>query len=111
MKPIEIQGVSDPDGDPVSVVVSGITQDEPVTGSGSGGDDPAPDGDGLGTSVARVRVERSGKGNGRVYAISFVAKDDKGGQCTGSVRVCVPHDQRPGASCIDDGQRFDSTGH
>ncbi len=109
MGPIAIQGVSDPDGDPVTVVVSGITQDEPVAGSGSG--DAAPDGDGLGTAVARVRAERSGKGNGRVYSVSFVAKDDKGGQCTGIVPVCVPHDQRPGSSCTDDGQRFDSTGH
>jgi hypothetical protein len=107
MKAVEILNVADPDGDPVSLAVTGITQDEPVGGSGSGG--TSPDGSGVGTPVARVRAERSGKGNGRAYEISFQANDGRFGQCSGRVRVCVPHDRRGGAACVDDGQRFDST--
>ena len=107
MKAVEILNVADPDGDPVSLAVTGITQDEPVGGSGSGG--TSPDGSGVGTPVARVRAERSGKGNGRAYEISFQANDGRFGQCSGRVRVCVPHDRRGGAACVDDGQHFDST--
>jgi hypothetical protein len=55
----------------------------------------------------RVRAERAGKGNNRVYHIGFVADDDKGGSCTGTVRVCVRHDQGAGASCVDEGPLFD----
>jgi hypothetical protein len=107
MKAIEILNVADPDGDPVSLAVTGITQDEPVGGSGSGG--TAPDGEGVGTPVAQVRAERTGRGNGRVYEISFLANDGRFGQCAGSVRVCVPHDRGAGKACVDGGRRFDST--
>ena len=108
---ISILGVTDPDGDPVTITITKITQDEPLNGLGDG--DTAPDGAGIGTSTAQVRAERAGTpkvpGNGRVYMISFVASDGKGGTCNGSVAVCVPHDQRPGHVCIDDGQNYNST--
>jgi len=104
---IEILGVVDPDGDPVTITITGITQDEPVTGQGSG--NTIPDGDGTDTSVAHVRAERSGLGNGRVYKISFDADDGKGSVCSGSVNVCVPHDMGNGRECVDDGQLYDST--
>ena len=103
---IEILDVNDPDGDPVSITITGITQDEPVAGHGSGR--TSPDGMGVGTSVAHVRAERSGqKGTGRVYEISFEADDGTGNTCNGSVKVCVPHDQ--GHGCVDEGQLYDST--
>ncbi|MHC4068843.1 MAG: hypothetical protein ACYSR8_04595 [Planctomycetota bacterium] len=107
---IEILDVNDPDGDPVSITITGITQDEPVAGPGSGR--TSPDGMGVGTSVAHVRAERSGRGsNGRVYEISFEADDGTGNTCNGSVKVCVPHDQGrgQGLECVDDGQLYDST--
>jgi len=104
---IGILGVVDPDGDPVTITITGITQDEPVIGQGSG--NTVPDGDGIGTSMARVRAECSGLGNGRVYKISFDADDGKGGVCSGSVNVCVPHDAGKGHECADDGQLYDST--
>jgi hypothetical protein len=104
---IEILGVTDPDGDPVFITITGITQDEPVAGEGSG--KTCPDGDGVGTSVARIRAECSGLGNGRVYEISFEADDGRGGVCSGTVNVCVPHDQGQGHECIDDGLLYDST--
>jgi len=103
---IEIDGVTDPDGDPVAVTIEGITQDEPVLGTGSG--DSAPDGEGVGTSTARVRAERSGGEDGRVYSIQFRATDGRGGSCSGSVQVGVPHDQSD-ESAIDSGQAYDST--
>lgn len=106
MKDINVLNVIDPDNDPVSVTIAGITQDEPVNEQGSG--NTSPDGSGIGADTAWVRAERTGIGNGRVYNISFTASDGKGGQCFGSVHVCVPHDQGD-TTCIDDGQIYDST--
>jgi hypothetical protein len=104
---IEILDVNDPDGDPVTITITGIAQDEPVVGYGSG--NTCPDGMGVGTSVASIRSERSGQGNGRIYEISFEADDGTGNSCTGSVNVCVPHDQGQGRECIHDGPLYDST--
>jgi hypothetical protein len=104
---ILIQGVTDPNNDLVSVRVTGITQDEPVNGLGDG--DTSPDGFGVGTAQAQVRKERSGTGNGRVYAIAFTAEDGRGGICSGAVTLGVPHDQGQGSIPINDGQLYDST--
>lgn len=98
--------VTDPDGDPVTVVVNAITQDESVNTSGDG--NTAPDGAGVGTKVAQVRAERNGQGNGRVYQIIFTATDNKGAECRGSFSVTVPKSQN-GNPAVDDGQSFDST--
>jgi hypothetical protein len=107
---ITIQGVSDPDGDPVTVTITGITQDEPLNTLGDGNTEP--DGAIVGTTIAQVRAERSGTprvpGNGRVYRISFTLSDGRGGECRGNVSVCVPHDQGNRSVCIDDGQRYNS---
>jgi hypothetical protein len=105
---VAIAGVTDPDGDSLTTNIVGISQDEPLNGRGDG--NTCPDGKGVGTSSASVRAERSGTGNGRVYHVSFTASDGKGGQCTGSVRICVPHDRRPGHVCGEDGLVIDSTG-
>ena len=67
----------------------------------------SPDGAGVGTSTAQVRAERSGNENGRVYDIRFIAQDNSGARCEGSVNVYVPHDKKDMA--IDDGQFYDST--
>ena len=111
MVPVNILGVTDPDGDPVTIVITGITSDEATaTEKGAGGPKHAPDADGIGTDTAELRSERSGKGNGRVYEISFIALDGEGGECEGSVAVCVPHDQSgEDCECIDDGQIYDAT--
>jgi hypothetical protein len=100
--PITITGVSDPDGESVTIRVTRVTQDEPLAGRGAQASAIiCPDG-----SVA-LRAERLGQGNGRVYRIRFTATDSTGASSEGSVRVCVPHDKsRP--ACIDDGQNFDS---
>ena len=105
MVPVSILGVTDPDGDPVSIRITGIMQDEATEGLGDG--DTCPDGQGIDTSTAQLRAERSGAGNGRVYTIFFTAIDGRGGSTPGSVKASVPHDQAHPA--VDDGPLFDST--
>ena len=105
MMNILVKGVTDPDNDPVSITITGISQDEPTSGLGSG--DKSPDGSGLGTNIANIRSERAGTGDGRVYHIGFTAGDGKGGMCSGEVVVLVPHNQ--GQTAIDSGSIYDST--
>jgi uncharacterized repeat protein (TIGR01451 family) len=104
---VSVLGVTDADGDPVSVHVDRVMQDEPTDGAGDGNTCPdafvPPDG-----AKAYVLAERSGGGNGRVYTIYFTATDGRGASCQGSVKVSVPHD-RGGGTAIDDGPRYDST--
>ncbi|MCK5308563.1 MAG: hypothetical protein KAJ73_08135 [Zetaproteobacteria bacterium] len=107
--PVGIQGVTDPDDDPVVITIDSISQDEPVDGRGDGRF--APDGAGVGGNTASVRAERSGSkkvpGNGRVYHIGFTADDGQGGSCSGEVEVAVPHNRN--AAVVNDGAVFDST--
>lgn len=102
--PITISGITDPDGDDVTIIINGITQDEAVNDKGSG--KTSPDGE-IDGNTANVRAEHSGDGDGRVYTISFTADDGLGGMCTGSVNVGVPHDKNDIAH--DSGQNYDST--
>jgi hypothetical protein len=112
---VNVLGITDPDGDPVTVTIIGITQDEIVKTPGKGSGSTCPDGlrvdsDGdRNPDAAALRCERDGTGNGRVYHVQFSASDGKGGECSGSLSFCVPLDQRPGAACIDDGQVYSST--
>ncbi len=106
MVPIAIVGVTDADNDPVQIKITAIAQDEPTLGQGSG--HTAFDAIGVGTPSAQVRAERSGLGDGRVYRIAFDATDGKGGQCTGNVKVEVPHDNR--VSAPDSGSGINSLG-
>ena len=96
--PIAIRGVTDPDGDPLTITVVGVFQNEPVEGDGSGHTSPDAILDPL-----EVRAEREGGGSDRVYQIDFTADDGQGGSCQGMVIVCVPHDQS------GDGCEADST--
>jgi hypothetical protein len=102
-----VTGVIDSDGHPVTITVTAITQDEPLDSTGDGSS--CPDGTGVGTSSASLRSERSGNGDGRVYHVAFQAASRCNVTCTGSVAVCVRHDQRPGGTCGDGGALYDST--
>ena len=86
--------VADPDGDPVSVEITGVTQDEPVAGRGDGRTSPDAR---RARSRKRCDSGRSGSagGDGRVYRISFEATDSLGESCTGLVKVGVPKGGRP----------------
>jgi len=101
---VTILGVTDPDGDNVTITITGITSDEPTDGKYS------PDAYGVGSDTASLRAERSGTGNGRVYMVTFVASDGKGGAAEGNVTVYVPH-HKTGHTyvCTDDGQNYDAT--
>jgi hypothetical protein len=101
-----VVAATDPDGDSVSLEVTAITQDEPVIGPGSGS--TMPDGSGVGTGIASLRAERAGGGNGRVYRVSYAGADNRGGRCTGTFEVLVPHSQN-GRPPRDDGQIHDAT--
>ncbi len=98
-----------PDGDPLTTTATAVTQDEAVKATGTGSGNTSPDAT---LSPLQVLAERDGNpktpGNGRVYHIEFTADDGKGGQCIGTVKVCVPHDQRRGATCVDEGPLFNS---
>ncbi|HEX3552949.1 MAG TPA: SBBP repeat-containing protein [Thermoanaerobaculia bacterium] len=98
---VSIRGVTDLEGDTVSIAFTSIFQDEWRTYSGM------PDATGLGTSTARLRAARISGGDGRVYHLSFTATDPRGAACTGAVKVCVPPAQ--GGTCGDGGARVDST--
>jgi len=102
---VSIGGVTDPDGDPVTVTVTGVLQDERTDHTGDG--KTCPDATGVGTSGVQLRAERSGQLDGRVYHLFFQAEDGRGGRCESQVTVCVPHDNnRP---CVDQGALYDST--
>ncbi len=102
--PIAILGVTDPEHQPVGIVIDKITQDEDVDAPGTG--HTAPDATGVGSASASVRAERSGTGDGRVYAIHFTASDPQGETCSGTVNVAVPHDQN--GTAVDSGQFYDA---
>ena len=104
--PIDVVGVTDADGDPITLTVLSIFQDEPTDSLGDGSS--CPDATGTGSPTASLRSERAGQGDGRVYHLRFVADDGRGGTCEGEVTVCVPHDQGRGATCVDQGPLFDS---
>ena len=104
---VAIDGVTDPDGDPVAVSVTAVYQDERTQDLGSG--DTCPDADAIGGEEAMLRAERSGRQDGRVYHVFFRAADDRGASCEGEVTVCVPRDHGAGEACVDQGVLFDST--
>jgi hypothetical protein len=101
---VGITGVADPNKkDRVTLTITGVTQDEPVTRLDDG--DTGPDA-AIQRSGVLLRAERSSKGNGRVYQVIFTADDGRGGTCSGAVEVTVPRTKN--ASAVDDGQTYNS---
>ena len=92
--PVRIENVIDPDGDPVSLRVEAVSQDEPVTAPG---DDTFPDAARTPEpDVVELRAERNPRGDGRAYRISFTASDPQGSSCRGVAAVMVPrHKDEP----------------
>ena len=95
---VTLSSATDPDGPPVTPVVTSVYQDEPTGNS--------PDAT-LVSGLLSLRAERNGPGNGRIYHIDFTATDAFGASCKGEVTVCVPHDQGRGA-CGDGGALYPS---
>lgn len=74
---VTLSGATDPDGDIVTLTITGVTQDEPV--SGLDVDDVSPDAQpATPANTVFLRAERSGTGDGRVYRISFTGADRRG---------------------------------
>jgi hypothetical protein len=96
--PASVIGVTDADGDPITITITSIFQDEPV-GTGP----QSPDGFGVGTATAQLRAERDGKGDGRVYHVGFSASEGRGGVCSAVVRVGVVENQSTPVTAIDGG--------
>jgi hypothetical protein len=103
MEEISIEGVTDPDGQPVNLEITSITSDEPIL---SGGCADASIGE---NGTAELRVERYGR-NGRVYMVNFTASDGQA-QSDGSVKIVVPYGPLPRYTCegvVDDGQNYNA---
>ena len=108
LRTITLSGATDPDGDPVAITITGVTQDEPVNGKADGNTSPDVVA-GPNAGQVKLRAERSGRGDGRLYSIAYVAKDPSGASCSGIVTVTVPHDRRdraitPGGAVTSPGQ-------
>jgi hypothetical protein len=106
LRDVTLAGATDPDGDAVTLTITGVTQDEPLDGAADGHTTPDATAGASGDRV-RLRAERSGRGDGRVYRIAFTATDPSGASCSGTVTVSVPHDKR-GSAAVDSGGTFGS---
>ncbi len=104
---ISILGVTDPDGDPVTINIDSIWQDEPVNGENDG--NTWPDGEGVSTDTAWLRAERDGEANGRAYHVYFTADDGQYNSCSGEVIVYAPLNKGYYGEAVDDGPLYDST--
>ena len=104
---IDIPGITDLVGGPITVSIDGVFQDEPVNGKGDG--NTSPGAEGIGTGTASVRAERAGKGKGHIYTVFFTASNDGGSQCNGSATVGVRKNQGRWGDAVNDGPLFDST--
>jgi WD40 repeat protein len=86
LRTVELAGATDPDGDAVSIEISGVTQDERVR--------RGPDAYGAAENAVRLRATRDPRGDGRVYRIAFTAADSKGASCDGTATMSVPRHRR-----------------
>jgi uncharacterized delta-60 repeat protein len=85
---VELAGASDPDGDSVSLEITGVTQDERVTG--------ARDAFRASENAVRLRAKRDPRGDGRVYRVGFTVTDANAAECQGTATVSVPlHRKQP----------------
>jgi hypothetical protein len=81
LRAVSLSAATDPDGDAVTLRVTGVTHDE---GGAAGWQAAASD------DQVQVRAERDAKGDGRVYTIAFEATDEHGVSCAGETTVTVP---------------------
>lgn len=90
----DIRVSDDTDPNPTVTLVS-ITSSEPDNrlGDGDAPDDIQGAAFGADDREFLLRAERSGKGSGRVYTVTYQARDAAGNTATVSARVRVPHDR------------------
>ena len=102
---VGVRGARDADGDALRVYIDGISSDE---------DEDADDESADGAYLARDRVALCGRihddgDDDRTYELHVHVRDNRGGSCDGTVRVCVPRVH--GHACHDRGYRFRSDHH
>jgi len=112
MESIQVTDITDPEGDSFKVVITGVTQDESV--SGLGPDDKAPDAILTGGDSVWLRGEcdpgtKDKPGNGRVYVVSFKATDVLGAVSTGKLKVAAGPTIKTTEVAVQDSKQFDST--
>ena len=78
-----------------SIVLTSITSNEPDNGLGDGDQSNDIQGAKIGTldTEFMLRAEKSGKGSGRIYTITYSAVDQVGNTTTRSAIVKVPYNQ------------------
>jgi hypothetical protein len=96
---VTLVGAKDPDGDPVTVTVTRVTQDELTRGRRDAALQSV-------SGLVLIRSERDVHGDGRVYAVTYKVTDPNGGICSGTVGVSVPRRYREAA--VDSGQANNS---
>lgn len=92
-------GVVDACDAQLAVRFTGATSDEPMDAKGDGSSEPDIVFDSA-ESVS-LRAERQGPRNGRVYTLSWLARDAAGNELDGTCTVAVPHDQSGRAAIAD----------
>lgn len=108
---ITASGATDPDpGDSATLVIDGISQDEPLDAGGDGSTTPDATLTSPRSNHAQVRAERSGSGDGRVYRVHTTATDTHGATCTATLKVGVPHDQGHGPAVDSAPPSYNSLG-
>lgn len=87
--------VTDAGSGPAGFTLVSVTSNEPDNGLGDG--DTANDIQGwaIGTpdTSGQVRAERSGRGSGRVYTLTYAGMDQAGNSASCSTTISVPHDK------------------
>ena len=105
LRKVTLSGATDPDGDAITLAITGVTQDEPVRAKRR---DQSPDAAWVAgrPDQVKLRAERQDRGDGRVYRVAFTARDTARVECSGSALVAVPRKARRPA--FDSGTRWDS---
>lgn len=88
MVPVTVIANATDDTGPVITRILSVTSNEPDNGLGDG--DTANDIVISGPMTLKLRAERSGQGDGRIYAITVEAEDAAGNTSTAVVNVTVP---------------------
>ena len=85
-------GASGPSGFTLVSVKSNEPDDAPGNGDGSTTGDIRGFDLGTADTAGQLRAERAGKGGGRVYTLTYAARDAAGNERTCTTTVTVPHD-------------------
>ena len=97
-----VSDVCDETLDLSTVAVISVSSDEPEDAKGKGDGNSLNDIVIVDQSTVKLRAERHGRGNGRVYTITYGVTDKSGNEETIACQVSVPHNQN-GDLASDDG--------